>query len=301
MSDNNSNSNAKEISISMTIILVFLTHTVVNTLLLLPWNSLRCSFWNVYTCTADEDWMLNWFTFARFHLLILLICLAKSSMGSILLEQRLLVLCSVLMLNFVSTGIYGFPSLYNKAMAGLQCLIYLTLITISLHHLTTSSFVPLPTQLRSLSFDVRRRLPLSTVAVGIQCLLSFMRVSDLTFGAESTSPHDNVIRLDTAAAVVDAIAQQRKGYQGDSSSPVFQIMQHAAVNDMFFTALVLGAYFLMGTVPQQKTLLVGQAAALFVSQAMLASPLGEMINPEQVKAGGVATFFSMVIAILGVM
>lgn len=264
----------KEVSFQMTLVLIFLTHSLVNWLLLMPWNSLRCSFWNLYECNGDENWILNWLAFSRFHTLAILVCLAKTSMGSYILEQRLLVLCSVLMLNYVSTGIFAIHVL-NKAMASMQCVIFMVLLAISLHHLTTSTVIPLPSQLRSTSFDMRQRLPISSVAVGIQCLLSMMRVSEMTLG------------------------QGQQGYIGDTASPVYQIISSASVNDMFFTSLILGIYFMIGTVEQQKALLVGQTVALFISQALLAGTQGDRIEPEQVKAGGVATFFSILIAILG--
>ena len=80
-----------EVSVSMTIVLVFVTHSVVNLILLMPWNSIRCSFWNVFECTTDEHWMLNWLAFGRFHVLALLMGLVRTSMGNYILEQRLLV------------------------------------------------------------------------------------------------------------------------------------------------------------------------------------------------------------------
>ena len=280
---NNNNSTAaptsaantnKEVSLQMTLVLVFITHSLVNWILLMPWNTLRCSFWNLYECSGDENWILNWLAFSRFHMLVMLACLAKTSMGNYILEQRLLVLCSVLMLNYVSTGIFAID-LLNKPMASLQCIIFLVLLAISLHHLTTATVIPLPSQLRSTSFDMRRRLPIASVAVGIQCLLSMMRVSEMTLG------------------------RGRQGYIGDSTSPVYQIISSASVNDMFFTSLIMGIYFMIGTVKQQKALLMGQTIALFVSQALLAGTQGDRIEPEQIKAGGVATFFSILIAILG--
>eukprot|EP00977_Amphora_coffeiformis_P027892 scaffold34656_cov178-Amphora_coffeaeformis.AAC.18 len=247
---------AKEVSLPMTIVLVFITHSVVNTLLLMPWNSIRCSFWNLYECNADENWILNWLAFSRFHVLILLICLARTSMGNNLFEKRLLVLCNVLMLNFVSTGIFAID-LMNKPMAVLQCIIYMLLLALSLHHLTTCNVIPLPSQLRSSSFDFRRRMPISSAALGIQCFLAMMRVSDMTLG------------------------KGREGYTGDNSSPVYRIVSHAYVNDMFFAALILGIFFMIGT-------------------ALLAGSQGERIDSEQVKAGGVTTFLSIIISVLGV-
>ena len=196
-------------------------------------------------------------------------------MGNNLLEKRLLVLCNVLMLNFVSTGIFAIDFL-NKPMAALQCIIHMLLLAISIHHLTTCNVIPLPSQLRSASFDFRQRLPISSAALGIQCFLAMVRVCDMTLG------------------------KGREGYKGDDSSPVYRIISHASVNDMFFAALILGVFFMIGTVEQQKALLVGQTIALFVSQALLAGGQGERIDSEQVKAGGVTTFLSIIISILGV-
>lgn len=266
--------NEVSVSVSMTIVMIFIAHSCVNCILLSPWNPLRGSFFNLYECSKDEDWMMNWLAFGRFHVLALLICLARASMGSALLEGRLLLLCCVLMLNYISTGVF-MVHLLNKPMAVLQCIIYFSLLAIALHNAAISSIIPLPSQLRSSSFDARRKLPLAAVALAIQFVLSMMRVSDMTLGSG------------------------REAYNGDSTSVVYQSVSHASVNDMLFAGLILGIYFLVGTVEQQKALLVGQTLALFVSQAMLAGSQGDRIDSEQVKAGGVATFFSILISMLG--
>ena len=91
----------------------------------------------------------------------------------------------------------------------------------------------------------------------------------------------------------------KDGYLGNSSSPVFQSMSNAALVSMMWVTLILGWSTLMATADQHKVLLKGQAISLFVSQILLTFSQGEMIPPEQVKAGGIGTFLCIVVSILG--
>lgn len=86
---------------------------------------------------------------------------------------------------------------------------------------------------------------------------------------------------------------------GDDSSLIYQDMSHAAVTDMMWTSLLLGYSVLLANVEQQKAILVGHAAALFISQVMLAGAQGDKIQRSQAQAGGITTFFSILIALLG--
>lgn len=166
--------------------------------------------------------------------------------------------------------------LLNKPMAGLQILIYLGLLSVILYYAaTTIPLAPLPIKLRSSSFDARKKLPLPTIAVGFQFVLSITRVINMTFG------------------------NGREGYLVDTSSPIYQSMSHAAVAAMMWACLILGWSTLMATAEQHKVLLLGQALALFVSQIMLAGSQGEMVQPDQVKAGGVASFLCIIVSLLG--
>ena len=264
-----------EISLYMTVILIFLTHGFVNTLLLTSWNPLRCAYWNVKECTEDQSWILNWLAQGHFHVHVLLACLARTAMGSILLEQRLAYLTASVMLSDLSTGIFALDYL-NKPMAALQCAIYIALLaTIAWHTATAPHVIPLPTELRSSSFDRRQQLPVSMVAVTFQFLLAIIRVFDMTFGSG------------------------RDVYLGNRSSAIYQIMSNAAVTQMLWTAIILCWSVLLANPTQQKTLLLGQAAALFVSQVMLAGYQGENMETGQLRAAVIGTFFSILIALAG--
>ena len=54
-----------------------------------------------------------------------------------------------------------------------------------------------------------------------------------------------------------------------------------------------------GEVDQHRALLKGHVAALFVSQIILSSSQGDMIVREQLTAGMVGTFASLVISVVG--
>jgi hypothetical protein len=268
------------LSVPMTVVLVFITHGFVNALLLTPWNPLRCAYWNIVDCTEDQAWMLNWLAFSQFHMHVLLVCIARTSIGNVILEQRLVFLSSSIMLANLSTGVFMLD-LLNPQMAGLQMLIYLGLLSVMLYYAATTT-IPITTaptllsiKLRSSSFDARKKLPVATIAVGVQFLFSAMRVVDMTFGAG------------------------RNGYLGDSSSAVYMSMSHAAVTAMMWTSIILAWATLMTTADQHKALLVGHALVLFASQIMLAGSQGERIKPDQVKAGVVGSFIGIVVSLLG--
>jgi hypothetical protein len=263
------------LSVPRTVVLVFITHGFVNALLLTPWNPLRCAYWNIVECTDDQAWMLNWLAFSQFHIYVLLACIARTSIGNIVLEQRLVYLSSSIILANLSTGVFMLD-LLNPQMAGLQVLIYLGLLSVILYYAATAiPIAPLPIKLRSSSFDARRKLPVATVAVGAQCLMSFYRVVDMTFGSG------------------------RDGYLGDSSSAVYESMSHASVTAMMWICFILGWATLMTTAEQHKVLLIGQALVLFISQVMLAGGQGKRIKSEQVKMGGVFSFLFIMISLLG--
>lgn len=265
----------QELSVYMTVTLIFVTHGLINSLLLAPWNGIRCAYWNQPQCSKDEDWMLNWLAFGQFHVFVLMACLAQSARGHILLEQRLMYLSATIIISYLSTGVFMIEFL-NKPMAAVQLLVYLILLTVIIHHTATAPpVVPLPALLRSSSFDARKRLPISTVAVVVQFVLSLFQITDMTFG------------------------EGRDGYLGDNSSLVYQSMSGAACQQMLWVSLILGGSVLLANENQHKRLLTGQALVLFISQIMLAGSQGAKIEESQVKAGGVATFFSIALSLVG--
>lgn len=173
------------LSFNMTIILVFIVHSLVNTLLITPWNPLRCSYWRLAECSSDQDWMLNWLALAHFHVCILISCLAVKARGNFLLEQRLVFLCAMIMVTLLSNGIFMLDEL-SQPMAALQAIIYVVILfSIAYKEATASpvAAVLFPSQvLRSSSFDRRRKLAIPTAAAFIQFCLASIRLIDMTFG-----------------------------------------------------------------------------------------------------------------------
>jgi hypothetical protein len=82
-------------------------------------------------------------------------------------------------------------------------------------------------------------------------------------------------------------------------SPVYQNMSSMSLCDMMIAAALLAAALRFYDPDQLKIVLWGQVAALLVSQAMLAGSQGEMIAEEQLRAGGIGTFVSILVALVG--
>ena len=54
----------EELSTYMTIVLVFVTHGLINSFLL-AFSPIRCAFWNRHKCNADEAWAIVSLTHSR--------------------------------------------------------------------------------------------------------------------------------------------------------------------------------------------------------------------------------------------
>jgi hypothetical protein len=72
-----------------------------------------------------------------------------------------------------------------------------------------------------------------------------------------------------------------------------------ALCDMMIATALLGVALRFFEPDQQKMVLWAHVAALLVSQAMLASGPGEMIDKDHQQAGGIGTFISIVAATIG--
>lgn len=263
-----------EISTYMTVILFFVTHGMVNALLL-ALSPIRCIYWKRAACHADEDWMLNWLALGMFHVHGLVACLAHKAKGHVILEQRLVVLVTAMILSYLSTGIFLLDHMH-KTIAAVQLAFYVVLLMVILHHQSTAPFsVPLPAQLRSSSFDFRKQFPIATVALALQCVLSLFQVWDMTFG------------------------NGRYYYLGDLTGSLFTSISHAAVTQMLWATLILGFSVLLATPEQQKFLLKGEALSLFVTLVLLSGEQGSKMDATQTRAACVGTFFSMLIALFG--
>jgi hypothetical protein len=278
--DNNS-----DLSTYMTVVVVFVTHGLINSLLL-AFSPLRCAYWNNHSssnthhrrdddCTVDEAWMLNWLAFGHFHVHLLVACVARGARGHVLLEQRVVGLVTAMILSNLSTGVFVLDQL-NKPMAAVQVLVYLSLLVVLVYHTATAPFVvPLPAQVRSSSFDHRRQMPVASVAVAFQFISSSFQVYDMTFG------------------------NARDTYLGDMSSRVFQSQSHAATTQMLWVALILGGSVLLTTVPQQKMILAGETLAMFLVLFLMTGDQGSRVEPAYARAGCLGSFFSLLIALFG--
>ena len=265
---------SKDLSTYMLVVVVFVTHGLMNSVLL-GFSPVRCAHWNRRECDPDEEWMLNWFAFGHFHVNFLLACLAYTARGQVLLEQRLVCFVTAMMISQLSTGIFLLDYL-NKPMAIVQLMVYIGLLVVVVYHTATAPFVvPLPTQLRSSSFDARQSLPVPTVGVALQCIGSSFQLYDMTFGTG------------------------RGTYLGDTSGDLFRQISHIAVTQMLWVTLILGGCVLLATVPQQKMLLAGQAVCLFGAVIMMTGPQGSRIETAQARAGCIGSFFSMIMALIG--
>ena len=268
-------SDSKELSLYATVLVIFITHDIVNALLLSPWNVLRCTFWDNTECSVDEEWMLNWFSAGHLHVMMLLLSLTRSSMGNVIAEQRLVTLVSCIMASYLTNGIYELDNL-NRSMALLQGLIYFVLLVLICWHTASAPpTMPLPSQLRSASFDRRRRLPLVTLVVGIQFAMTSSRVLQVI------------------------LMGQDDGYLGDSSSALMQIISKTALNEWLWTALILGWAMLLATPDQQRSLMQWQTLCLFGMHNLLAGSQGGMLEQQRLALS--INFVQMMIALVGAM
>lgn len=260
----------------MTVVLIYITHGFVNTFLLGPWNPIRCAYWNRQVCNEDEAWIMNWFAFGSFHLYLLLSMLGYRANGKVLLEQRLVQLCATIMLSNISSGIFMIDQL-NKPIAAVQLVVFFgLLLTITYITATTSAFSPLPTELRSSSFDSRRKLPISSVSLVCLFLLSAVRLLDMTFGTGQES------------------------YKGDRSGLVYQNISNAATSQLMWCTIILGHSVFLANSEQQKSLLTGHVVALFTTLCILAGEQGQQIESSQLRLGGLATLSAIVLGLLGI-
>jgi len=276
----------------MTCCVIYLTHGIVNGLLLSPWCAARGSFWNLPLGTTNQgqDWMLNWLSLSVLQCHVLLAGWAYTAVGNVVLEQRLITAVASLLVASLTAGVAFLPNL-NHPMAALQAGIYGSLLAVLVWDQTalntaapmmapaTSAAMRMsPSAWRSSSFDARKKLPLSTLALALLCIVQLLRVVDFTFGAgQETYQHYNT-------------------YAHDAQ---YQSMSDMAFAHMLWVALVLGAS-VVGAVPAQQTVLLrGNLAALGATLWMLAGPQGDDMIVGARRAGVVGTFGAIVVSVVG--
>lgn len=229
-------------------------------------------------CSSDEAWISNWFAFSHFHVALLLSSLAYVSYGKPKLEVSLSYIIASIILIYLAEGIFS-VALLNPRLVYVQAIVFvLLLLSISyftLQYEMSQPLIPLPRKLTTSSFDRRKKLAVSTIAVTVQFMGSVFRVIDMTLG------------------------EGKNGYTGDTTSPVYQNICSMALCDMMIVAVILGVTLRFFEPDQQKVILWAQVAALMVSQVMLAGGPGEMIQRGQASAGSIGTFLSILVGTLG--
>lgn len=265
----------KELSLYATVLIVFITHDFVNAALLSPWNPLRCTYWNLHQCTIDQHWIMNWLAQGRFHAMMLFAFLTRAAIGNVIQEQRMAQLAATMMVTYLTSGVFLLAD-SNKPMAALQGGIYATLLAVlAFHSAASKPATSPPAELRSSSLDLRRKISISTICVGIHATLATLRALDMLFGKAADT------------------------YLGDDSGAIYQLISKASLTEMVWQALLLVWAMFFCTVDQQKSLMMGQTVALFVLHVILSGPQGERIEAESIRIGLFVNFLSLLIAILG--
>lgn len=182
---------AVHVSGLMTTVLVSVTQLFMNAVLLTPWNSVRCSFWNQDACSPDEDWILNWYCFAKFHLCLVLFAFgASTSMDATAwLEAKVGLLVITVLMCTLTGGVFALD-LLNYHMAAFQAVVNVTLILILFYWTSVQELQPGSVYLTrvmrsgslSMSRSQRQKIAIPTVSLGLQVTLSIFRAVDMTFG-----------------------------------------------------------------------------------------------------------------------
>jgi hypothetical protein len=277
-------------------------HGMVNSLLLSPWCPARASFWNIAQGNAGQEWMLRWLSLTILQVHLLLVVWAVTSVGNVILEQRVVALTSALMVASLTAGV-SFVSHLNPGMAALQAVIYVSLLAVVWWDQTNWNSIstrrggggpPAPTPLflwmnnsnhasalqawRSSSFDARRQLPLVTLATALLSVVQWLRVVDMTFGrGPATYVHHTRYIHDAVFASISDMAYQH----------------------MLFVAVLMTASVVGAVAAQQKLLLRTNTGVLLVTLWMLAGSQGEDIELAARRAGVVGTFATIVVSVVG--
>ncbi|KAL7577584.1 hypothetical protein ACA910_015110 [Epithemia clementina (nom. ined.)] len=307
-------------SVYMVVVLIFVTHGLVNaTLLYYLGDNVRYLFGNAtptdtsqeHHCSWGQSWMWNWMAVHQFHVYLLLTCLASTAFGNAALEQRLGVLVGTMAVSYLSNGIFLLDQLHQP-MALLQALIYLGLIlTLAFHFSITQGEVAIaitttttdgkegagpPTNQKDSPFPMQ--LSASTIVLGLLCVLSLFQLVDMTF-LDDRSHHYSFVTAGNWISDADLL---------------FQRMAQASAANLLWVTLLLAWSAALATPLQQKAVLIGHAVALLLAQVMLftmtigshdadddgqeeQSPL--QIKHDFVQAARLGNFCTMLVAIMG--
>mmetsp|Transcript_23966 Transcript_23966/g.55906 ORF Transcript_23966/g.55906 Transcript_23966/m.55906 type:complete len:217 (-) Transcript_23966:193-843(-) len=213
------------------------------------------------------------------HVGIILGCLMAKATPD--LEEKVAYLCCAIIMTYMAEGIFALDEL-NSLMSGIQFSFYILMLLMILYYTyedPNKPALPLPVPLHKMrsssSFDKRRQIALSTIAVGMHVLSSSVQVLDMTFGSG------------------------RDGYLGDMSSPTYQSVSRFGVCDMMIVVCLLLFSLRFCTGEQHKVVLYGQGVVLFVSQIMLATKQGEKMRGDVALGGSIGVFMSILVAAVG--
>lgn len=310
---------AVAVSPLMTVFLIHTTHLFINSLLLAPWNPSRCSFWNQRSCSdANIGWILNWLAFAKFHLAVLLGFLGVSSIGansSSYIESKLGCLSFSILLCYLVEGIMSLPQ-FNAPMAIFQTLILVLLTLVTLFWISReelqpgSAYLAAAFQSRSQSqSQQRQKLAIPTITLSIQAVLSSLRVVGVAFGS---SVYGGYVGDGSRYALLRkllckiylnccSLRQTRNAHSPFRfpSEDLFVSISSLMLCDAMLVPVVMLFALFFCTIDQHRSLLRGQAVALFVSQIVLSSRQADMMDPEYVKTSMIGTFSSIVLSVAG--
>jgi magnesium-transporting ATPase (P-type) len=222
--------------------------------------------------------MSNWFSFAHFHVTALLACMAFVSRGDTKLEVTLGYTIASIINIYLAIGVFSIDVL-SAPIAAVETIIFLFFL-LQIAFFTNQlekgqPLIPLPRKLTSRSFDRRKVISVSTVAVAAQFVSAVFRVVEMTFG------------------------DGKNGYTGDMSSPVYQNISSMAICDMMIAAFLLAAALRFYDPNQLKIVLYGQLLSMLLSQVMLSGGQGELISSDQARSGAIGTFVSILVALVG--
>ena len=277
------------ITVHMAVVLVFVTHGLMNALLLSGWNNSgglnRCLYWNgdKTECSVDQSWVLNFMSLGQFHVCLLIAALATMSVGHILCEHRLGYLVGTIAVSYLSNGIFMLDRL-NQPLALLQAFIFVgMLIALAVHTaIAVSDSTPQSPELDDIVDEKKtpKLVSVSTLVMGLLCVLSSFQVLEMT--VYNVDGSGNLFRGD----IVDA--------------SLFQNMTHAAAVHRMWVTLILGWTTILATPLQQKAVFVAHATALCVGHMVLTmTSQGQLTQPDQLRAACVGNFFTMLVAIMG--
>lgn len=262
--------------------LLYLAHMFTNAYFLSPLGGdFRCLFWDKSSCSTDEAWIASWLSFSNFHIALLLSGIAYVAKGTPRLEAMLGYVVAGIIIVYLAEGITWIDSL-NVHLANVELIVFVFLLiwiafaTAEQERLQPRLPIPLPMKLTTTSFDRRNKVSITSLALGFQFLSTLYQVVDMVLGGADT------------------------GYKGDPySSKIYPSISSMSLCNMMLVTIIMGISLRFLDPIQQKVILWCEVISLFISQAMLAGSIGDMIEQDMKEIAVIATFISLVVATIG--